>query len=270
MELPERSLKLLAVMLLAIVVELLWRLHTKRGYNRADAWVTVRLAAGNLIFSFINAALLGVTFTYVSRWAPVHWPLKDWRTWAVGFVAVEFAYYWFHRLSHTMRWLWTSHVVHHSTEQLTLLSAVRLGWTNFLSAGWIVYLPLVLAGFDPRLVLAVLAFDLHFQFFLHTEAPFRLGPLEWVLNSPTHHRLHHASNALYLDKNYGGVLIIFDRMFGSFAQARPEETIRYGLVRPLPSTTTLGLALGEWRRLIADMRGAGTIGSALRTAVGRP
>jgi len=262
--------ELLIVMVLAIVVEILWRLRTNRGYDRADAWTSLRIGAGNLIFGVLASIVFSILFTYLSRFAPVHWPLGDWRTWVAGFILVEFAYYWFHRLSHTIRWMWASHIVHHSTEQLTFLSAIRLGWTNLISAGWVVYLPVILAGFDARLVLAILAFDLRFQFFLHTEAPVRLGPLEWVLNTPTHHQLHHACNAPYLDKNYGGVLIIFDRMFGTFAAARPEEPMRYGLAHPLPSKTTLGIALGEWRRMIADMRSAPNIGSALRAAVGRP
>lgn len=265
-----RSPTLIAVMLLAVAVEILWRMRTKRGYDRAGAWATLRIAAANVVFGALNGLLIGIAFTYTARLAPFHLPIDDWRIWAIGFLVVEFAYYWFHRLHHVVRWLWATHIVHHSTEQLTFLSAVRLGWTNFVSAGWIVYLPLILAGFDPRLILTILTFDLHFQFFLHTEAPVRLGPLEWVMNTPAHHQLHHACNESYLDKNYGGMLIVFDRMFGTFAQVRPEDPMRYGLAHPLPSKTTLELALGEWRRLITDMRHAPSIGSALRTALGRP
>jgi sterol desaturase/sphingolipid hydroxylase (fatty acid hydroxylase superfamily) len=265
-----RSPTLIAVMLLAVLIEYAWRLRTQRGYDMAGAWATLRIAVGHLVFGALNVLLLGFVFVQVARMAPVRLPMSDWRVWAAGFVLVEFVYYWFHRFSHTMRWLWASHLVHHSTEQLTLLSATRLGWTNVLSGGWILYLPLVLAGFDPRLVLAILAIDLHFQFFLHTEIPIQLGPLEWVLNTPIHHRLHHACNEPYLDKNYGGILIVFDRMFGTFAQARPEDTLRYGLLHPPRSMTTLGIAFGGWRQLITDMRGAPTIGSALRTAFSRP
>lgn len=265
-----QSPTLLAVMILAVVVEILWRLRTNRGYDRSDAWTTLRLAAGNLILGVLTGIVIGIIFTFTSRLAPVHWPLEDWRTWAAGFILVELTYYWFHRLSHIVRWMWATHIVHHSTEQLTFLSSVRLGWTNLLSAGWVVYLPLIVMGFDPRLVLGILAFDLHFQFFLHTEVPVRLGPLEWVLNTPAHHRLHHACNEDYLDKNYGGVLIVFDRMFGTFAAVRPDEPMRYGLAHPLPSKTTLGIALGEWRRMITDMRNAPDLGTALRTAIGRP
>ena len=180
---------LLAVMALTVIVEVLWRLHPpKRGYDAAGAAATLGVAAGNLIFGALTSLALGATFSLAYTLAPVHWPLKDWRTWAVGFVLVEFAYYWFHRLSHEVRWLWASHAVHHTPEEMTFLSAIRLGWTNLLSGGWIVYLPLVLMGFSPFVVLSLLAFDLRYQFFLHTEAVGKVGPLEWVLNTPSHHR----------------------------------------------------------------------------------
>jgi len=260
------SLPVLGIALLAGLVELAWRLRSGRGYDRADAWATTRMAVGHAFASAVNAVLIGLVFAQVSRLTPVHWPLDDWRTWAVGFVVVEFGYYWFHRLSHEVRWMWATHTVHHSVEQLTLLSSLRLGWTNVLSLAWIVYVPVVLAGFDLKLVLLILSVDLQYQFFLHTDARVPLGPLEWVLNTPAHHRVHHACNGPYL----GGMVIVFDRMFGTFAAAQPEEPLRYGLVHPLRSKSTLELAFGGWRRLFADMRRAPSLGAALRLAVSRP
>ncbi|WP_304175417.1 sterol desaturase family protein, partial [Phenylobacterium aquaticum] len=135
---------------------------------------------------------------------------------------------------------------------------------------WAVYLPLVLAGFDPRLVLGLLAFNLHYQFFLHTEMVGPLGPLEWVLNTPCHHRVHHACNSRYLDRNYGGVLIVFDRLFGTFAALSPEEPLRYGLVHPVGSRNPIAVAFSEWRRLFADLLAARSFKAALRAAFGRP
>jgi sterol desaturase/sphingolipid hydroxylase (fatty acid hydroxylase superfamily) len=264
------SLPVLGIALLAGLLELAWRLRTGRGYDWVDAWGTTRMAVGHALVSIANGALIALVLSQASLAAPIHWPLDDWRTWAVGFVAVEFGYYWFHRLSHEIRWMWASHTVHHSVRQLTLLSSLRLGWTNVFSLAWLVYVPVVLAGFDLKLVLAILAIDLQYQFFLHTDARIPLGPLEWVLNTPAHHRVHHACNAPYLDKNYGGMLIVFDRMFGTFAEVRPEEPLRYGLVHPLRSNATLELAFGGWRRLLADMRQAPSLSSALRLAVSRP
>lgn len=262
----------LALLMLALILlEWRWRRHIARpGYDARGAWASLAVGLGNIVTGALAALVLGGLFATVSRWSPWHWPVDDWRVWLVAFFAVEFAYYWFHRFSHTVHWLWATHAVHHTPEQMTLLSAIRLGWTNLLSFGWMFYLPLVLLGFDPRMVFALLAFDLHFQFFLHTEAVGRLGPLEWVFNTPAHHRVHHASNPAYIDCNYGGVLIVFDRWFGTLRQERPDEPVRYGLADPLQSYHPLRIAFGQWQRLFRRMRSAGSLGGALKIAIGRP
>jgi len=252
MELNARSPGWLAVVGLLALAELVWRLRTARGYDRRNALATLGLIAGGLPFAALSAMVLGGVFALAWRLAPVRLPLDDWRTWVVGFIAVEFAYYWFHRASHRVRWLWASHATHHSAEQMTLLSSFRLGWTSLFSAGWIFYLPLVLAGFDPRLVVGLLAFNLRYQFFLHTEAVGRLGPIEWLFNTPAHHRLHHASNTPYLDRNYGGVLIIFDRLFGTLGAERADEPIRYGLADRTPTANPVILAFREWALMLRD------------------
>lgn len=266
-----RSPGFAAVMLVFVLGEILWRTRiARRGYNARAAWTSLAVGAGNLASGAVYALALGAVFASVARLAPMHWPIGDWRSWAIGFVAVEFVYYWVHRCSHTVRWLWATHAVHHTPEELTFLSAIRLGWTNILSGGWLFYLPLVLAGFDPRLVFTLLAINLHYQFFLHTEAFGSWGPLEWGLNTPLHHRVHHASNPAYLDCNYGGVLIVFDRLFGTFVRERSNEPIRYGLAHPLGSNNPFVIAFGEWRRLATDMLAASTLRGAIRIAFGRP
>jgi sterol desaturase/sphingolipid hydroxylase (fatty acid hydroxylase superfamily) len=261
---------LLAVMVLAVLAEIGWRLVNRRGYDRVEAAATLGVAAGNIVLGLLSSLVIGTIYFAVSKLAPIRWPLGDWRTWAVGFVLVEFVYYWFHRFSHRVRWMWASHQVHHSPRQLTFLSAIRLGWTNLLSGGWLFYVPVVLVGFDPRLILAILALDLHYQFFLHTEAVRRLGPLEWVLNTPSHHRVHHGRNAEYLDRNYGGMVIVFDRLFGTFAAERDDEPVEYGLVHQPATRRPFALALGEWGRLFADMARAGSPLKATRLALGPP
>lgn len=183
---------LLPIALVAILAEFGWRLWiARKGYNAASAAGTLGVAVGHTLFNGLGALALAGVYGLVWKIAPFHWPLQDWRTWAVGFFVVEFAYYWNHRLSHEVRWMWANHAVHHTPEEITFLSAIRLGWTNLFSGAWIVYLPVVLLGFDPALILLILAVDLRYQFFLHTEAKINLGPLEWVLNTPAHHQLHH-------------------------------------------------------------------------------
>ncbi len=259
----------LVIVLSLLLIELVWRRGSGRGYDGRTALTTLGLAAGNIVMRGINAVVVGSAMALVWHVAPVRWPLHDWRTWAAGFLLVEFAYYWFHRASHRVQWLWATHAVHHSAEQMTLLSSLRLGWTNTLSGGWLFYLPLVLAGFDPRLVIGLLAFDLRYQFFLHTEAVGRLGPLEWVFNTPHHHRLHHASNAAYLDRNYGGVVIVFDRLFGTLARDTGEP-IRYGLVNRAVSANPIRLVAAEWARTIGAIRRAKGVRARLAAAFGPP
>jgi sterol desaturase/sphingolipid hydroxylase (fatty acid hydroxylase superfamily) len=249
-----RSPLWLAMVVTLVLVEVVWRLRSRRGYDAGTALATLGVALAGLPFAAGSAAVVAVIYGWAWRHAPVHWPLHDWRSWAAGFVLVEFAYYWFHRASHRIGWMWATHSVHHSPEQMTLLSSIRLGWTNLLSAGWVFYVPLVLAGFDPRMVMALLAFDLRYQFFLHTEAVGTLGPLEWVFNTPAHHRVHHGSNAPYLDRNYGGVVIVFDRLFGTFAAQQSDEPIRYGLVGERRGNNPVRIALDGWRPVLKALR----------------
>ncbi|GLQ89858.1 sterol desaturase family protein [Dyella flagellata] len=254
-----------------VAIEMLWRLLVAgKGYNFLSSGSTLLIALGHTLTDGLTALILAPVFGLVWHFAPWHFSMHDWRVWVIGFFVVEFAYYWYHRLSHEVRWMWASHAVHHTPEEMTLLSAIRLGWTNLISAGWLVYLPVMFLGFDPRMVIILLALDLRFQFFLHTEARVNLGPLEWVLNTPAHHRVHHASNAPYIDKNYGGALIIFDRMFGTFAAEREDEPLRYGLDHPLGTHNPIGIVFGEWRRLLADLRRAPNWYAAARIALGRP
>jgi sterol desaturase/sphingolipid hydroxylase (fatty acid hydroxylase superfamily) len=175
---------------------------------------------------------------------------------ALLFVSQEFCYYWYHRSAHRVRWFWATHAVHHSPNELTLAAALRLGWTGKLSGTGLFFAPLVWLGFPPLAVLATVAANLLYQFWLHATWIPRLGPLEWVFNTPSHHRVHHASNPEYLDCNYGGVLIVFDRLFGTFVAEREDIVIRYGLTRPLTTHNPLRIAFHEWINLLHDLRAA--------------
>jgi sterol desaturase/sphingolipid hydroxylase (fatty acid hydroxylase superfamily) len=171
----------------------------------------------------------------------------------VLFLGQEFFYYWYHRAAHRMRWFWATHSVHHSPNELTLASALRLGWTGKFTGSAIFFTPLVWLGFKPTAVLAILAANLLYQFWIHATWIPKLGPLEWVFNTPSHHRVHHGSNPEYLDCNYGGVLIVFDRVFGTFVEERHDIAIRYGLTPPLHSYNPLRIALHEWMHLGRDL-----------------
>lgn len=186
------------------------------------------------------------------------------------FLGVELSYYAMHRASHRVRWFWASHAVHHSPNQLTLAAALRLGWTGRLSGTVIFFTPLVWIGFDPVAVFGTLAIVLLYQFGLHAPWIPRLGPLEWVFNTPSHHRVHHACNAEYLDCNYGGVLIVFDRLLGTFVAERDDVAPRFGLTEPLTTHNPLHIALHGWYRLLADLARCHSPLAVLRTLFGPP
>jgi sterol desaturase/sphingolipid hydroxylase (fatty acid hydroxylase superfamily) len=194
------------------------------------------------------------------------------QAWGIGllFIGIEFFYYWHHRAAHRVRWLWATHAVHHSPEHMNLSAAYRLGWTGALSGNILFFLPLVWLGFSPVAILVGLSLNLLYQFWIHTELIPKLGPLEWVLNTPSHHRVHHASNPAYIDKNYGGVLIIFDRLFGTLTVEQPQNPPVYGLTRPIRSYNPLKIVFNEWQRLFKALARAKSWSQRWQIAFGPP
>ncbi len=169
------------------------------------------------------------------------------------FFALEFVYYWYHRFSHEIRWLWATHSVHHSSNGINFFTSARLSITGDIERNLIFMCPLLFLGFDAESLIVGYSLNLLYGFWIHTEMFPRLGPLEWILNTPSHHRIHHASNINFLDANYGGVLIIFDRMFGTFIQ-ETDEPIKYGLVSPMTSHNLFTIVFREWFALGSDIR----------------
>jgi sterol desaturase/sphingolipid hydroxylase (fatty acid hydroxylase superfamily) len=172
------------------------------------------------------------------------------------FVGQEFCYYWYHRAGHRVRWFWLSHSIHHSPNELNLAAAYRLGWTGTYSGVLLFFMPLVWLGFPVQVVLLCLIVNLLYQFWIHATWIPKLGWLEYVLNTPSAHRVHHAANLEYLDGNYGGVLIIFDRLFGTYIPERHDITIRYGWVQPIHTLNVFKLQFTPWMGLFADLRRA--------------
>jgi sterol desaturase/sphingolipid hydroxylase (fatty acid hydroxylase superfamily) len=252
------------------LIEYIWRRASGLGYDLRAAAASLGVALGQSLLRPLNLVLTTAILTWVSRFAPWHVPMTGWPAWLLGFFAVEFAYYWFHRWSHEIAWMWATHAVHHSATQMVLPAAIRLGWTEFVSLGWIAFVPLALIGLDRRMIGVLLSLGLVYQYVLHTEAPISFGPFEWLLNSPAHHRVHHSSDAEFLDCNYGGVLIVFDRMFGTFRAAPAGTVLHYGLVHPEQSTNPLLVAMLGWRALGARWKAQTGIRAKLAVALGRP
>jgi sterol desaturase/sphingolipid hydroxylase (fatty acid hydroxylase superfamily) len=209
----------------------------------------------------------GVIASPVAWWVWEHRlmtiPLDGVVAFAVLFMGQEFCYYWYHRASHRVRLMWCTHAVHHSPNQLTLAAAYRLGWTAFFSGAIYFFLPLMLLGFTPKVVIACLFVNLLYQFWLHATWIPKLGPLEYIFNTPSAHRVHHAVNLNYLDTNYGGVLVVFDRLFGTYAQERDEEPCRYGWVKPMTSHNPFTIELHQWGELFKDLRRAESVREVL-------
>lgn len=172
---------------------------------------------------------------------------------AALYVGQEFCYYWFHRASHRIRWFWASHMVHHSPNQLNFAAAYRLGITGRIAGSTVFYAPMAWLGFDPRIVLAVVGVNLLYQFWIHADWMPKLGWLEYVLNTPSHHRVHHSRQLDYLDANYGATLIVFDRMFGTFVEERSDIAKDFGLVNPIKTYNPLYIEFKGWFEMFRDV-----------------
>ncbi len=178
-------------------------------------------------------------------------PFNVWTV--IGLILLQdFCYYWFHRAYHRVRFFWCSHVVHHSSEKLNFSTALRQSITYPVTAMWAFWIPVVLVGFPPQAVLFSVSISLAYQFFVHTQTLDRLGWLEWIFNTPSHHRAHHGRNPDYIDRNYGGILIIWDRLFGTFVSENPSDPPDYGIVRQIRTHNPLTLNFHEWRDMLRD------------------
>ena len=267
---PGTSLAFLAVALSFAFAEYLWRRRRGRGYDFGAFGGHIGIMLGNVICRVLEGAIIASGLFVAYDLAPFVWELDDWRTWVMGFFAVEFFYYWQHRFSHTIRWAWASHAVHHSTNEFTLPAAFRLSWLSAFSLAWLALVPMALMGFHPLFITGLLIANLRFQYFLHTEACGKLGPLELVFNTPSHHRVHHGSNEAYLDKNYGGVLIIYDRLFGTFQEEREDMPVVYGLTKKLESNNPFVVIFHEWINMFRDAGRAKGFKQTWIALVGRP
>lgn len=191
--------------------------------------------------------------------------------WLALLLGVEAAYYLHHRAMHRVRLFWAVHSVHHSATRLNLSAAIRIGWFGPVTGGVLFYLPLVLIGFPPIAVLAMLGLNLFYQLFLHTAWTPSLGPLEWVLNTPRHHHVHHAANPSCIDRNFGGMLILFDRLLGTFAPTPRDEPLRFGSDGSgRPARNPLAVNLREWAGILGDLRRAPGMRRRLAVLFGPP
>lgn len=251
------------VFLLSVAFEYwLARERIPKLHDRRDTWVSLALGTG--------AVVVGLPFRFLFLWVLTQ--LYEVRLFTVqpgvwGYVLLLFAedccYYWSHRTNHEVRLFWAGHVNHHSSQHYHLATALRQSWTQpYLM--WIFWLPLPLLGFSPEMILLQQAISLIYQFFIHTQLVGRLGPLEWIMNTPSHHRVHHAVNVRYLDKNHAGIFIIWDRLFGTFQAERDDDEPVYGITKNLESFGLMHVAFHEWLAIARDVRKAPGLANKLR------
>ena len=205
--------------ILLIVVEVIYAVKMQRElYEVKDAATSITLGLGNLLSGFVTKLLVLATFSIIYKYRFFTIPYNTWWAWLLCLLADDFSYYWFHRISHSVRWFWASHVVHHSSEHYNLAAALRQTWTGNITGAFLFWTWMPLIGFHPGMIMFMQAISLLYQFWIHTEAINKMPRwYEFIFNTPSHHRVHHGSDLLYLDKNHAGILIIWDRMFVLFS-----------------------------------------------------
>lgn len=222
------------------------------GYELKDSATSITMGLGHLVIGAGWKIVMVAFYAGIYALSPLRLPVDAWWTWVALFFADDLAYYCYHRGHHRVRLFWATHVVHHSSQHYNLSTALRQDWTPFSAT--LFYAPSALF-FPPWMVLLALAWSLLYQFTLHTEAIDKYPrPVEWLFNTPSHHRVHHGAQEQYLDKNYAGILIVWDRLFGTF---EPEaERVRYGLTTNIETYHPARVAFGEFGALWQDVRGA--------------
>lgn len=251
----------------AAVLSLRKRCDGQVPFDWSEVWLSLADLVGRKLFALLRISLATPVFHFAWDHRLFTLTIDNVLLVLLVFVGQEFCYYCYHRASHRMRFFWASHAVHHSPNQLTLSSAYRLGWTSKLAGPVLFFAPLVWLGVRPEIAVAILSFNLLYQFWLHNTWMPKLGWLEYVFNTPSAHRVHHASNVDYLDANYGGVLIVFDRLFGTYVAERAEEPCRYGLVTPTRSRNPLVVEFGHWASLARDIAAAPDLWTAVRHVI---
>lgn len=267
---PDLILAAIPFFLLALVLEwvaLRHHEHDRIGYAGRDTATSMTMGLGSLVWKGVVKLGMIAAFAALYELTPLRMDPGDWWAWVILFFADDLAFYLYHRGHHRVRLLWASHVVHHSSQHFNLSTALRQDWSPFTGPLFWAWLPLI--GFPPWMIVLAMSWNLLFQFLLHTETVGRLPrPIELVFNTPSHHRVHHGAQEQYLDKNYAGILIVWDRLFGSF---EPEgERVRYGLTTNIETFNPVKVAYGEWAALARDVRRAGSWRDRLRYAIKGP
>lgn len=246
-----------AAPVLFLLVFLEWGLsiyHNKDVYDRKDSLAAATIGVVNVgISALVKVATFGAVLFF---WNLVPWKIPPtWWSFIPCFIAIDFARYWAHRISHEQRFWWATHITHHNSKKYNFSVSFRLGWTQHIK--FIFFIPVIMLGFDPFVFFICHQIAVLYQFWIHTEYIQKLpAPIEYIFTTPSHHRVHHGSDAHYLDKNYGSTFIIWDRMFGTFMPEAGRPT--YGITKNIDSYNPITLVFHEWVDIVKDLRKAET------------
>lgn len=250
-ELPNLIHYAITFFIATVIIEVIATVKLRmQDYEFKDAGTSILMGLGNVIIGLFSKALVFGVFLFIYNQFRIFTIPFTWWGWVLIFFAEDFGYYWFHRISHTNRFFWASHVVHHSSKHYNLSTALRQTWTgNFTSFVFYLWLPFL--GFHPVMILMQMSVSLLYQYWIHTELIKKMPKwFEFIFNTPSHHRVHHATNPQYLDRNHAGILIIWDRMFGTF-EPEVEKPI-YGLTENIETYNPLKVAFHEWIQMFKD------------------
>jgi len=224
-----------------------------KSYTAKDAFSSIAMGLGNVFIGFVSKLFVFAALYYVYENLRIFTIPITWWSFIILFFLDDFSYYWFHRTSHENRFFWASHVVHHSSKHYNLSTALRQTWTgSFYSFIFWLWLPLI--GFHPGIIIFQMSISLLYQFWIHTELIQKTPKwIEFFFNTPSHHRVHHGSNPIYLDRNHAGILIIWDKLFGTFQPELKSEKVKYGLVVNIKTYNPIFIAFNEWGALFKDL-----------------
>ncbi|MEX1190218.1 MAG: sterol desaturase family protein [Bacteroidia bacterium] len=236
------------IFFILIGLEVFWSWYKSlKLYRLSDAITNISCGIGQQITGILFKTIILFSYFWLFENARLFTIPSTWYWWLVLFVGVDFCYYWFHRMSHEVNAIWATHVVHHQSEDYNLSVALRQSWFQSFFSN-LFYLPLAIIGFDPLVTVTVIAVNTLYQFWIHTELIKNMGWFEYIFNTPSHHRVHHGSNPEYIDKNHGGTLIIWDRMFGTFI--KEDQPVIYGITVPFNSWNPLWANFHYWKEIL--------------------
>ena len=260
----------LPIVIVFILIEVLFSsLNNKKLYRKNDTLCTIGLLTGNILMVFL---VKGITlaihiYLYQYRILDLSSLIPIWMMWILAFVLIDLVFYFYHRVSHRSRFLWAVHMSHHSSEEMNFAVSFRQAWLGPISKiPFFIFLPIV--GIDPTIIAIAGVISTLWGIVGHTQIIKNLGPFEYIFNTPSHHRVHHGSNKQYIDKNYGNLLIVWDRMFGTF---EPEkESVKYGLVKNVKTFNPIKITFMEWSYILKDIKNSNNIKESLYLFFGPP